>query len=42
MFNLWDRGVAQTYKSFDNLCEFLNKEEKQILTSMASAIRKHL
>ncbi|KAF7645830.1 hypothetical protein LDENG_00197660 [Lucifuga dentata] len=40
---LWDRRVVQNnYESFDNLCKFLNKEEKQILTSVAGAIREHL
>eukprot|EP00064_Thunnus_orientalis_P010684 superscaffoldBa00001474_g10710 len=40
---LWDRRVVQNnYESFDNLCELLNKEDRQILNSVAGAIREHL
>ena len=40
---LWDRRVVQNnYESFDILCEFLNKDERQIPTSVEGAIREHL
>ena len=40
---LWDKRVAQNnYECFDNLCEFLNTEEREIPTTAAGAIRAHL
>ena len=40
---VWDRRVVQNnYESFDILCEFLNKDERQIPTSVEGAIREHL
>lgn len=41
-FVMWERRVVQNNKSFDNLCEHLNKVARQILTCVASAIREHL
>ena len=40
---LWDRRVGKNnYESFDNLCDFVTKEKKQIPASVAGAIREHL
>ena len=40
---LWDiRVVHKNYESFDNLCEFLNKEERHIPTFVAGVIKEHL
>ncbi len=40
---LWDRRVSRNnYESFDNLCDFLSKEEQPIPASVACAIREHL
>lgn len=40
---LWDKRVAQNNcECFDNLCEFLNTEEREIPTTVAGAIRAHL
>lgn len=40
---LWDRRVAQNnYESFDNLCEFLNTEAREIPTTVTGVIRAHL
>lgn len=40
---LWDKRVAQNnYESFDNLCEFLNTEKREIPSTVAGVIRAHL
>ena len=40
---LWDRRVGRkNYGSFDNLCDFVTKEKRQVPASVAGAIREHL
>lgn len=40
---VWDRRVGRNnYESFDNLCDFVTKEKRQVPASVAGAIREHL